>query len=116
MRSSAAAVDSEGREGAQPWTKQSPARIQWRQAFTQARAAPEPAVAPAGHHALPANICMVGAGNMGGAMVRGWIESGSIDPARASTCARSAAKVREWQDEGVAEVRCPMSSHYTGCV
>lgn len=47
---------------------------------------------------------MVGAGNMGGAMVRGWIASGSVDPERTSLCTRNDDKARAWQDEGLAEV------------
>jgi hypothetical protein len=107
-RSSSAAIDAEARDGATTWTSPSSARSQWRQAFTLARAAPEPqddVPSDSNAAALQANICMVGAGNMGGAMLRGWIASGCVTPDRTSVCTRSQEKAIEWQDAGLGEVR-----------
>jgi pyrroline-5-carboxylate reductase len=73
-----------------------------------AKAAPDAANASS-CQALPANICMVGAGNMGGAMVRGWITSGGVDPERTSVCTRREDKARQWHQHGVAEVSLLLS-------
>lgn len=67
-----------------------------------ARAAPDVTVTSS--HALPANICMVGAGNMGGAMLRGWLASGSVAPERTSACTRNQDRACEWEDAGLREV------------
>ena len=96
---SSAAVDADLREGITAWSKR---QTQWRQAFTMARAAPDVAVITS--QALPANICMVGAGNMGGAMLRGWLASGSVAPERTSACTRNQDRACEWEDAGLGEV------------
>jgi pyrroline-5-carboxylate reductase len=44
---------------------------------------------------------MVGAGNMGGAMIRGWIQSGIALPERLAACVRKEDNAVPYQDMGM---------------
>lgn len=113
-RNASSTATERPQDGSLSSTARHPSRIHWRAAYTLARAAvaePSFAVNP-----IRANVCMVGAGNMGGAMLKGWIASGSILPERSAACTRSDSRAREWQQEGL-EVRpflvCSVSSVFS---
>jgi pyrroline-5-carboxylate reductase len=55
---------------------------------------------------VTANVAMLGAGNMGGAMMRGWIESGVASVDRLAACVRAEENVIAWDREGV-QARAP---------
>lgn len=49
---------------------------------------------------------MVGAGNMGGAMLKGWMRAGILSPEQSAACTRSSTNASSWESEGL-EVRAP---------
>ena len=52
-------------------------------------------------NAIQANIGFVGCGNMGTAILRGWMESGIAVPSRLAACVRSQHATDRWRDAGL---------------
>jgi hypothetical protein len=48
-----------------------------------------------------ASVVMLGAGNMGGAMLRGWLHSGVVPPGCLAACVRSERSQHAWRELGL---------------
>eukprot|EP00892_Ulva_mutabilis_P000717 jgi/Ulvmu1/10646/UM066_0026.1 len=71
---------------------------QQRGSTSAARAAAQPDASPA---PIQARIAMVGAGNMGGAMLKGWMRAGILSPEQSAACTRNSDKASAWQQRGL---------------